>query len=72
MSQTRRQSLAESIAQQVVGLLLSLLAWEFIIGPIWKIQTTVGDNIAITMVFTALSMVRGYFLRRLFNRLHQA
>lgn len=69
MSQSRRLSLIESITQQAVGLVISLLIWEFVIKPVWNIQTGIVDNITITLLFTLASIIRGYIFRRLFNRI---
>jgi uncharacterized protein YacL len=68
MSQSRRHSLIEALTQQTAGLVISLLLWEFVINPIWNLQTSVADNLTITMLFTVASIIRGYIFRRLFNR----
>lgn len=68
MSQSRRHSLIEALTQQTAGLVISLLLWEFVINPIWNLQTSVADNLTITMLFTVASIIRGYLFRRLFNR----
>lgn len=72
MSQSRRHSLIESLTQQAAGLIISLLLWEFVINPIWNLQTSVMDNLSITMLFTVASIIRGYLFRRLFNRVGAA
>lgn len=72
MSQSRRHSLIESLTQQTAGLVISLLLWEFVVNPIWNLQTSVADNLTITMLFTVASIIRGYLFRRLFNRVGAA
>lgn len=75
--QTRRHSLTESTLNVFSGILiafaLSQLAHEYqheIQKHIWKGFTweiSAGSNVAMTTVFTLVSIVRGYFWRRHFN-----
>lgn len=68
--QTRKGSLFESLTNTAVGFVISVLTWEFIIKPVWDIHTSFAENLTITMLFTVISIARGYVLRRLFNQLH--
>lgn len=68
MSQPRWQSFLEANLNTFVGFVVSMLTWEFIIKPLWGFSTSVLDNLGITAIFTALSIVRGYLIRRYFNR----
>ena len=72
MTQSRRLSLIESLAQTAAGFVISMLVWEFIIKPIWDIQTNLADNFVITLLFTVISIARTYLFRRVFNRLQRA
>ena len=67
MSQARRHSLVEAITNTVVGLLVTLGA-QLIVYPLYGAAFTFGENVQITAIFTGLSVVRPYTLRRLFNR----
>jgi len=67
--QTRTRSLIEQLANTGSGFLLSLLTWEYVVKPIWEIQTSFVENLNITRLFTAVSIARSYIWRRLFNRL---
>lgn len=67
--QTRTRSLIEQLLNIGSGFLISLIVWEFVIKPIWSIQTNFSENIEITATFTVVSIVRSYVWRRLFNRL---
>lgn len=77
--QTRRHSLIESLANVLSGMIISFtlsqLAHEFepqIQRYIWKgfeWKISVGGNAVMTVVFTIVSIVRGYMWRRHFNRL---
>jgi len=59
MAQTRLGSLVESIANVVVG------HWVAV-----GVHLPLQQNMAIGGLFTVVSLVRSYCLRRLFRRLH--
>lgn len=67
MSQTKRLSLIESVTQTCIGFLVSLLV-QVIIYPLMGIPVTISQNIVITAVFTVVSIVRGYLIRRWYER----
>lgn len=69
--QTRKGSLVESLINTGVGFVMSLFVWEFVVKPIWEINTSFAENLSITLLFTVVSVVRGYMLRRVFNQLHK-
>jgi len=64
-SQTRRMSLVESIANTGAGFALSLLI-QICLFSWMSIETTTGQNLTMSGVFTLASLVRGYLMRRLF------
>lgn len=70
MSQSKLSSALESLLNQASGFALSVAVWEFAVKPIWGIQTSMGENLTITALFTVVSMARSYAWRRFFNRLH--
>lgn len=49
------------------GFVISLLAWEFVVKPVWNIHTDIAENFQITVFFTVLSIARGYVWRRVGN-----
>lgn len=65
--QTKKHSLIESITNVLSGLLISWLAWHLIISPIFKIYPNNTDIVLISVIFTILSIIRSYFIRRIFN-----
>lgn len=74
--QSRMESLIESVVNVMSGFIISLTVWTFFIMPVWNLHTTFGDNLAITCVFTVISVGRGFLWRRFFNngfhrRVHQ-
>ncbi|WP_199287737.1 DUF7220 family protein [Pseudotamlana carrageenivorans] len=66
MTQTKTQSLIEAITNTAVGFGISLAA-TFVIFPVLGIATTPSKNLLITLFFTAISIIRGYVIRRWFN-----
>jgi len=68
MKQTKRKSLIESVIQTVLGLLTSIMI-QLIIYPMMGIPVTFSQNLIITAVFFAVSIVRGYAVRRIFEKL---
>lgn len=66
--QSKKHSLIEAITNTAVGFGISLLS-IFIILPLVGIESTPGKNVVITLYFTVISIVRGYVLRRVFNRI---
>ena len=65
--QSRRHSLAETITNVAVGFVVSLAITAWLL-PAMGHQVTVTENVLMTSVFTVASVIRGYALRRLFNR----
>ena len=68
MKQSKKHSLIESIANVVVGLVISFLI-QLIIYPALNIIVSINQNLFITMVFFLASFFRGYVIRRIFNNL---
>ena len=66
--QTKKYSLIESITNTFVGFMVSL-ASQLIIYPAMNIKVTFSQNIKITLIFTIISISRGYIIRRFFNRI---
>lgn len=66
MKQTKKQSFIESIANTFIGFIISL-ASTFMIFPLMNVASTPSKNIAITVFFTVISIIRGYVIRRYFN-----
>jgi hypothetical protein len=66
--QSRLASLAESLANVMIGFLLALAA-QCVVFPLFGIDTTFRTDLAISALFTALSIIRSFLLRRLFEAL---
>lgn len=65
--QSRRRSLIEAFTNVVVGYALAVVT-QIIVFPWFGLQPSLGDNLALGLVFTSISLIRGYALRRLFAR----
>lgn len=67
MTQSRRMSLSEAITNVAVGYALAVVT-QMLVFPWFGLHASIGDNLALGLVFTAVSLMRGYTLRRLFTR----
>jgi len=67
MNQKKLHSIIESITQTLIGLFTSILI-QIVLYPLLNIPVTFKQNLIITGVFFAVSIVRGYIIRRLFNK----
>lgn len=66
MKQSRKASLAEALTNTAIGYLVAL-ATQLIAFPLFGVQASMSQNLGIGAVFVAVSLVRGYLLRRLFE-----
>lgn len=66
MNQTRLGSLIEAVLNTAIGLVVSVIANQLIF-PRFGFHPTLGENILISVIYTAISIARGYCLRRWFN-----
>jgi hypothetical protein len=66
--QSREASALEALTGTVVGFLLSILVQRALFPGLGH-DLTLGENALVASVFTVMSLVRGYALRRLFNAL---
>ena len=68
MKQSKQKSFIESVIQTIIGLGTSILI-QVILYPMMGIPVTFSQNLIITLVFFTVSIVRGYFVRRIFEKL---
>jgi len=66
--QSKKLSIIEAISNTIIGLLTSFII-QLIIYPILNIEVSINQNIIITIVFFIASIIRGYLVRRLFNKI---
>lgn len=67
MHQTRRMSAVEAVANVAVGYLIAVLS-QIVVFPLFGVQASLGQNLAIGLAFSVISVVRSYLLRRWFER----
>lgn len=65
--QSKRQSLIETVTSIFIGLAVSFLT-QIIVFPIYNLEVNFSQNLQITLIFTIVSIARGYFVRRIFNK----
>ncbi len=65
--QTKKQSLYEALINVGIGYTISLVSL-FLIFPLLGIESSTANNVLISLYFTVISILRGYFLRRFFNK----
>ena len=68
--QSRRLSLIEAFANVAVGLLVAY-ATQVAVFPLFGFHASAEQHMAITAIFTVVSLVRSYCLRRLFCRIRE-
>lgn len=68
MKQSRLMSLVESLANVLVGYGVAV-ATQMAVFPRFGLAVTVTENLLIGLIFTAVSIVRSYALRRGFEAL---
>ena len=66
--QNKKLSLIESLTNTFTGLFVSFVI-QIIIYPLMDIPVRIEQNVIITLVFTIASILRGYIVRRIFNKL---
>ena len=66
IKQTRLESLIESVINTGLGFLVALIT-QILVYPVFDINVTLGDQTLLALIFTSVSLVRGYIVRRYFN-----
>jgi hypothetical protein len=66
MSQPRTWSAVESVTNVLFGYLLALVTQAYLF-PVFGLYASHGEHMAIAAVFTVISLLRSYTLRRAFN-----
>lgn len=69
MSQSKGQSFQEALLSTAIGYVVSFITWYGILWTgLFDINVTFTDNLIITLIFTVVSVVRSYVVRRYYNR----
>ena len=67
--QTKLQSFLEASVNIGIGLVIALLT-QIIVFPMFGINIPLKDDLLIVLIFTVVSIIRSYVLRRFFNWYH--
>ena len=68
MAQSRVMSLIEATTNVAVGYVLAI-ATQLLVFPLFGLEAALGEHMAIGTAFVAVSLARGYLLRRVFERI---
>lgn len=71
MAQSRALSLVEAVTNVVVGFGIAV-GVQLVIFPVYGLAVRFTDTLGIGAVFTLVSIVRSYIVRRLFERIARA
>lgn len=66
MSQSRLESLVEQVLNVGSGYFLAL-AVQSVVFPLYGFHTEMSSQMQIALIFTSVSILRGYTFRRIFN-----
>jgi hypothetical protein len=69
IGQSRRSSLIEISLSTAIGYVVAVSS-QMLVFPLVGIHTNPETNLEIGAFMTVVSVVRGFFVRRLFNHLH--
>ena len=64
--QTKRQSAIESLTSTTIGIIIGIVL-NLTILPIFGYPVSLSDSLWISVIFTAVSVIRSYAVRRIFN-----
>lgn len=70
MSQSRGLSAIEAMANVMIGWLVAL-GTQLLVFPAVGLKVTLAQHLGISGIFTAVSLLRSYALRRVFNALER-
>lgn len=72
MSQSRLSSFIEALMNIFIGFSINYIA-NLLIFPLFGMQISLSDNFWLGMIYTVISLVRSYVIRRWFNaKIHNA
>ena len=64
--QSKRESMVESLTSTTIGWLIGVIL-NLTVLPLFDYNITVVDSLLVSLIFTVISVVRGYLIRRFFN-----
>jgi hypothetical protein len=70
MKQSRQMSFVEAVANVAVGYGVAV-ATQIVVFPLFGLDVELSENLAIGCLFTGVSLIRSYVIRRLFETLRR-
>lgn len=67
MSQKKHHSFFEACINVSIGWAISVVVGQLVIYPMFDIELSVVENMGATAMFTVVSVVKAYYIRRLAN-----
>lgn len=64
--QTKKQSMIESLTSTTIGWLIGVIL-NMLVLPLFDYDVSLTDGVLISIIFTAVSVIRSYVIRRWFN-----
>ena len=64
--QTKKWSMIETLTNVGIGWFISFIA-NMLVLPLFGYNINLTDGVLISIIFTAISVIRGYVVRRWFN-----
>ena len=64
--QSKRESMIETLTSVFVGWLIGVIL-NMLVLPLFDYNITVVDSLLVSLIFTVISVIRGYVIRRFFN-----
>ena len=64
--QTKKQSMIESLTSTTIGWLIGVIL-NMLVLPLFDYDVSLTDGVLISIIFTAVSVIRSYVIRRVFN-----
>ena len=64
--QSKRESLIEKLTNVGIGWFISFIA-NMLVLPLFGYNINLTDGVLISIIFTIISIIRGYVVRRWFN-----
>lgn len=64
--QSKKDSLIESLTSTTIGWLIGVIL-NLTVLPLFDYNITVVDSLLVSLIFTAVSVARGYAVRRIFD-----
>ena len=64
--QSKRESMVETLTNVSIGWFISFIA-NMLVLPLFGYNINLTDGLLISIIFTIISIVRGYVVRRWFN-----